>query len=281
MRKRGWSIEDNEAGKKRTRPRSNTDHSEDTLTAAEKMELLHSFPTSDELEKASHHDNNDGEHDKTSNSNSDSNSDSDDSTANKETDKPKDDADEGTDKDEDELDMFGDSDGDMSGTTHDLQPPKKRRKMDKNNHSSNGKGSAKESGSGTGTANQKQDEEAIAKKEQLLNQAKGRLSKWASRLFDPNRPRGLVEAPAVIPLNDEFLTQFGKREKEFHVKIGKEIEIEDDDLDNMEGITAAVVDGDGKDADDKASKSKGFKVSLYVLGSARERVVRWRLQLPL
>jgi hypothetical protein len=46
-----------------------------------------------------------------------------------------------------------------------------------------------------------------------LEHAKKRLSKWAARLFDPNRIRGLVEPPMVIPLNDEFLKAFGKREK--------------------------------------------------------------------
>eukprot|EP00934_Nitzschia_sp_Nitz4_P007249 Nitzschia sp. Nitz4//scaffold14_size191712//56017//57273//NITZ4_001710-RA/size191712-processed-gene-0.8-mRNA-1//1//CDS//3329536888//7239//frame0 len=47
----------------------------------------------------------------------------------------------------------------------------------------------------------------------LLEAAKSRLSKWAARLFDPDRPRGLIQAPEVIPLNDEFLQAFGRRER--------------------------------------------------------------------
>ena len=34
-------------------------------------------------------------------------------------------------------------------------------------------------------------------KQEQLDFAKNNLSKWAARLFDPNRPRGLVEAPQV------------------------------------------------------------------------------------
>ena len=56
--------------------------------------------------------------------------------------------------------------------------------------------------------------------------AKARLSKWAARLFDPDRPRGLVQAPQVIPLNDEFLQEFGRREKDFNQATGKVLEIE-------------------------------------------------------
>jgi len=59
----------------------------------------------------------------------------------------------------------------------------------------------------------------------LVEHAKKRLSKWAARLFDPDRPRGLVEPPQVIPLNDEFLTAFGKREKAFDKASGREVEI--------------------------------------------------------
>ena len=47
-----------------------------------------------------------------------------------------------------------------------------------------------------------------------LDAAKSRLSKWAQRLFDPDRPRGVIQTPEIIPMNDEFLTAFGKREKE-------------------------------------------------------------------
>mmetsp|Transcript_2420 Transcript_2420/g.4823 ORF Transcript_2420/g.4823 Transcript_2420/m.4823 type:complete len:521 (-) Transcript_2420:76-1638(-) len=58
--------------------------------------------------------------------------------------------------------------------------------------------------------------------------AQGRLSKWAARLFDPDRPRGLVEPPQVIPLNDEFLKAFGKREKAFDKARGVQLTIDRD-----------------------------------------------------
>ena len=69
------------------------------------------------------------------------------------------------------------------------------------------------------------------KQQEQLDNAKNKLSKWAARLFDPNRPRGLVEPPKVIPLNDEFLTAFGKREKEYDVVAGRDIEIDKTSLD--------------------------------------------------
>ena len=63
-------------------------------------------------------------------------------------------------------------------------------------------------------------------KEVTLELAKKKLSKWAARLFDPDRPKGLVEPPQTIPLNDEFLTAFGKREKEYDDALGRTIEID-------------------------------------------------------
>ena len=62
---------------------------------------------------------------------------------------------------------------------------------------------------------------------------KSRLSKWAARLFDPNRPRGLIQPPQLIPLNDEFLQAFGRRERSTDEARGITLEIdreiEDDD----------------------------------------------------
>ena len=209
---------------KRQRPRANTDHSEDTLTAAEKQELLNSFPV-DELDKASHHDDNgvggggDGG------------------------------------KDEDMIEMFGaDSDSDASDSR---QPAKKRRKVNVDSVDDTDTDVAAAAAAAAAKT------EADAKNQKLLQQAKGRLSKWAARLFDPDRPRGLVEAPEVIPLNDEFLSSFGKREKEFDNATGKKVEFDDDDLDNMDGILS---ENEGEGDDDKgksgAKKSgKGTKVS--------------------
>lgn len=65
-------------------------------------------------------------------------------------------------------------------------------------------------------------------KDDLIKVAQHKLSKWAARLFDPDRPRGLIEAPRTIPLNDEFLTAFGQREKEFDTKIGRSIDIQEE-----------------------------------------------------
>ena len=76
----------------------------------------------------------------------------------------------------------------------------------------------------------------------LLQHAKKRLSKWAARLFDPDRPKGLVEPPQTIPLNDEFLSAFGKRERDYDKQIGRNIQVnqtidsdDDDDADD-EGL---------------------------------------------
>jgi hypothetical protein len=44
-------------------------------------------------------------------------------------------------------------------------------------------------------------------------QSQFKLSKWAARLFDPNRVRGVIEPPEILPQNDEFLRAFGLREK--------------------------------------------------------------------
>lgn len=90
------------------------------------------------------------------------------------------------------------------------------------------------------------------KQQEQLDLAKNKLSKWAARLFDPNRPRGLVEAPKVIPLNDEFLTAFGKREKEYDEVSGRVTAIDKTSLD--------VIDiSDDELEDDDRSKNKEAK----------------------
>ena len=76
---------------------------------------------------------------------------------------------------------------------------------------------------------------------QLVEHAKQRLSKWAARLFDPNRPRGLIEPPQTIPLNDEFLSAFGKREREFDEQEGRKLELDSkihDETENGESENA-------------------------------------------
>ena len=91
--------------------------------------------------------------------------------------------------------------------------------------------------------------------------AKKKLSKWAARLFDPNRPRGLVEAPKTIPLNDEFLTAFGKREKEHDEKLGRKIQINQEIQD--EGDSSSEDEQDAvKESSDSTKKDsvEGRKV---------------------
>ncbi|CAB9510236.1 CCHC-type and RNA-binding motif-containing protein 1 [Seminavis robusta] len=79
---------------------------------------------------------------------------------------------------------------------------------------------------------------------------KASLSKFVRRILDPNRkPTGLIEPPQVIPLNDEFLKAFGKREKEMDAEIGRTIDIDNDLADDDKE--------DDKDANDTSTtKSK-------------------------
>ena len=81
----------------------------------------------------------------------------------------------------------------------------------------------------------------------LLEHAKKRLSKWAARLFDPDRPKGLVEPPQTIPLNDEFLSAFGKRERDYDKQMGREIEVDQ---------TIESDDNDDDDDDDDDEKRR-------------------------
>jgi cellular nucleic acid-binding protein len=67
-----------------------------------------------------------------------------------------------------------------------------------------------------------------------------RLSKWAARLFDPDRPKGLVQAPQTIPLSDEFLQAFGRREKETNRVLALEINHSIDDNDSDDEIDGNV-----------------------------------------
>ena len=212
MRKRGWSIAstDNtiESSKsqqsipyRQNRARSNTDHSEVSLTADEKMELMNSFPT-DIIELDQEGETQGKGHGK---------------------------------EEEDHLEMFGDSDNDSDGQ----QPTKKQRTSEKD-------------GSGSNAS------KGIDPK--ILKLAKGRLSKWATRLFDPNRPRGLIETPEIIPLNDEFLVQFGNANKEMQNVTGKKIDIDRGNLD--QDIEEKSNDSGNEIQDDIKNSSKdGFKVS--------------------
>lgn len=109
---------------------------------------------------------------------------------------------------------------------------------------------------------------------ELLEHAKSKLSKWAARLFDPNRPRGLVEAPQIIPLNDEFLSAFGNRERDFDVKLGRTIAIdrkeiigEADDGDEAGGGTgSSKTTKKAKDVATDFGKVEGRKIKVSNLG---------------
>lgn len=101
-------------------------------------------------------------------------------------------------------------------------PAAKRRKTDEQAPA------AKRRKTGDASLDDDHEPETSSQQQQQQDQvemAKKKLSKWAARLFDPDRPRGLVQAPQTIPLNDEFLTAFGRREKEHDEKLGRKIEI--------------------------------------------------------
>lgn len=95
---------------------------------------------------------------------------------------------------------------------------------------------------------------------ELLEHAKTKLSKWAARLFDPDRIRGLVEAPQTIPLNDEFLKAFGQREKEFDQKLGRTIQIDRNEiLGETDESDSQDVDSDNDDHDDMDNGNRRTK----------------------
>lgn len=244
MRKRGWSIASNDKDKRTTdttnettvfpprngRERANTDQSEDTLTPSQKEELL-KFPDMEELEEEEE------ELDSRVKAidsggkkrrgglverNGGGGVDSEDS----EGDIP-DAAVTGPDRKEDDvIDMVGDDDDDEDDNGKDL-PPKKKVRLNNEEviHIQDN-----EDDDDTEEEEKKEQSEDLQK----LEDRKNKLSKWASRLFDPNRPRGLVETPKVIPLNDEYLKDFGARERDFANSTGKEIEIDRGNLDEEE-----------------------------------------------
>jgi hypothetical protein len=75
--------------------------------------------------------------------------------------------------------------------------------------------------------------------------AKDRLSKWAARLFDPDRPKGVNQPPQTIPLNDEFLSAFGKREQEMDALTGQTLTIDRtirDDDEDYDGNAGGIKD---------------------------------------
>ena len=92
-----------------------------------------------------------------------------------------------------------------------------------------------------------------------LDAAKTRLSKWAQRRFDPDRPRGIIETPEIIPLNDEFLTAFGKREKELDEAKKKEAGSGGEDGKSKKEENLDAKSDDDEDADSTKPTSKAKK----------------------
>jgi cellular nucleic acid-binding protein len=112
----------------------------------------------------------------------------------------------------------------------------------------------------------------------LVEHAKKRLSKWAARLFDPDRPRGLVEGPQTIPLNDEFLTAFGRREKAFQEATGTDLEIDtkiESEDEDEETIAKTAAKGNGKNKTKSCGKVKinnlAYRTSGATLQAACEK----------
>ena len=247
LRQRGWSVSSNNEpisntsnvhdkndSTTRTRPRANTDHSEDTLTAAEKRQLLADFPE-DELIHAESFD----QHGT--------------SQTKREDDDMVESDDDSDDSEEDRIELFGYDSNDNTSEFQDLQPAKKRRKIMEHD----------EDDDNDVNSDVKEDDDGpIHEKERLLELAKSRMSKWAARLFDPNRPRGLVEAPEVIPLNDEFLKEFGNREKNLDIVTGRDMDIEHaiDDVEATDDDDTLKLDIRSKDK--TSTKKDGFKVKI-------------------
>uniref|UniRef100_A0A7S0GD51 Uncharacterized protein n=1 Tax=Proboscia inermis TaxID=420281 RepID=A0A7S0GD51_9STRA len=175
------------------------------------------------------------------------------------------------------LAMFGgeeesDDGNDKDGTPTKLgeQPPKKRRKTGKDETADTDNefgvlnvDSGDDFSSASSLSDDNDDEEGgiahkkkphvnlTQKQQKELDFTKKKLSKWAARLFDPNRPQGLVHAPQLIPLNDEFLQVFGKREKDCDEMAGREIEIDKTSLD--------IIDVSDDENDEENTESKDGK----------------------
>jgi len=171
--------------------------------------------------------------------------------------------------------MFGSSQNGTGGEENELSPPRKRQRTgietstitNIENHDDESYSGDETSNTGEGKKNnmiqEKKPRVVLSQKQQeQFDLAKNKLSKWAARLFDPNRPRGLVEAPQVIPLNDEFLTAFGKREKEYDQISGRVVDIDKTLLDT-ETLDDDAATRSSDSVGDKGEKQKdGCKVKI-------------------
>ncbi|KAL3776966.1 hypothetical protein ACHAW5_001498 [Stephanodiscus triporus] len=193
--------------------------------------------------------------------------------------------DEGGEEEEDCLLMFGGEDEGGGGSdindrrsdgptiNHPGGPPEKRRKKGEDSAFASPNGNGRNDGSDDDAASSEDDSDAgdkpktqkrpyvqlTPKQQDQLDLAKNKLSKWAARLFDPNRPRGLVEPPKVIPLNDEFLTAFGKREKEYNEIVGRGIDIDKTSLDIIDVSDNDEIEGQAKNYQSKDGKKLKYR----------------------
>jgi len=253
VRKRGWSISSQNDDVDNTfhkRPRVNTDHSEDTLTTSQKEELL-KFPDMEELDIISCQNQSEAiDHEKPQISGKDKEKKGIENVYS---------CDRGeisTDDEEDKNEMFGNESNSADEKCHaDTQNQAKKIAFHQPIKTSGAKALKETQGNNK------------------LEERKKSLSKWASRLFDPNRPRGLVETPQIIPLNDEFLTEFGKREKEFAKATGKVIEVDKQNLDediiineSLESLRKKVI------VKENLEKLDGFKVKISNLAYTTSKV---------
>ena len=171
----------------------------------------------------------------------------------------------------DVIDMFGSEDEDSKEAAAEVAIVHKRRKVVLNGENSIDSTAMQHDDNGlekersAQTPNKEKDDEM-----KRFDAAKGRLSKWAARLFDPNRPRGLVEPPQMIPLNDEFLKAFGKREKEHDDKTGQIIEIDHCNLDELTD-----------DENDEISATNGTTANSIEMESTNEKNCKVRLYLSI
>jgi cellular nucleic acid-binding protein len=160
--------------------------------------------------------------------------------------------------DDDDDDDF--STGDVEESSDRKKPPSKRRKLE------NGTPASDNDNVNVATSNTSTSTKSKVDP-QLLEHAKQRLSKFAARLLDPDRaPRGLVEGPQTIPLNDEFLSAFGKREQEYDKVHGVELDLEetiDTDDDEEQNVQANAANNAANTS--KSSKA-GCKVKITNLG---------------
>ena len=84
-----------------------------------------------------------------------------------------------------------------------------------------------------------------------------KLSTWASRFLNPDRPVADILVPEIIPLDSFFLRQFNKNNSESEIKKSDHLEKQDDDysLSSMDYSNADSDSGDDDDDDNNSNKN--------------------------